>query len=41
MLPGERLQCPPLDRPFKSKVLEHYPDSVPWNTFDRVAVGMV
>ena len=38
---GDKLQCAPLDRPFKSKVLAHYPESVPWNTFDKAAVGMV
>jgi hypothetical protein len=35
------LQCSPLDRPFKSKVLAHYPESVPWIPFDKDAVGMV
>ncbi|CAC5413553.1 DENND5 [Mytilus coruscus] len=40
-LSGEHLQCAPLDRPFKSKVLDHYPESVPWNAFDKVAVGML
>lgn len=38
---GENLGCPPLDRPYKSKVLNHYPESVSWNPFDKDAVGMV
>jgi hypothetical protein len=40
-LSGDNLQCPPLDRPFKSKVLQHVPENVPWNPFDKAAVGMV
>ncbi|XP_076445285.1 DENN domain-containing protein 5B-like isoform X3 [Babylonia areolata] len=40
-LSGDTLQCAPLDRAFKSKVLAHYPESVPWNTFDKDAVGML
>ncbi|XP_062591504.1 DENN domain-containing protein 5A-like, partial [Saccostrea cucullata] len=40
-LAGDNLQCPPLDRPFKSKVLQHVPDNVPWNPFDNAAVGML
>ncbi|XP_069132552.1 DENN domain-containing protein 5B-like isoform X3 [Argopecten irradians] len=40
-LSGDNLQCPPLDRPFKSKVLSHFPQSVPWNPFDKDAVGML
>ncbi|XP_066590065.1 DENN domain-containing protein 5B isoform X1 [Prorops nasuta] len=38
---GDSLQCPPLDRAYKSKVLGHYPDSVPWNPFDEHAVCML
>lgn len=38
---GDSLQCTPLDRAYKSKVLGHYPDSVPWNPFDEHAVCMV
>lgn len=38
---GDNLQCPPLDRPFKSKVLQHVPENVPSNPFDKTAVGMV
>lgn len=38
---GESLHCTPLDRPYRSKVLAHYPENVPWNPFDKSAVGMV
>ncbi|XP_012286548.1 DENN domain-containing protein 5B isoform X3 [Orussus abietinus] len=38
---GDSLQCTPLDRAYKSKVLGHYPDSVPWNPFDKQAVCML
>ena len=38
---GDNLHCPPLERPFKAKVLSHYPDSLPWNPFDQNAVCMV
>lgn len=38
---GESLHCTPLDRPYRSKVLAHYPDNVPWNIFDESAVGML
>ncbi|KAK0086189.1 hypothetical protein PV325_003612 [Microctonus aethiopoides] len=38
---GDLLQCTPLDRAYKSKVLGHYPDSVPWNPFDDHAVCML
>ena len=41
MFSGDSLQCAPLDRPFKSKVLAHFPESVSWNPFDKDAVGMV
>ncbi|CAD6236139.1 GSCOCG00008068001-RA-CDS [Cotesia congregata] len=37
---GDSLQSTPLDRAYKSKVLGHYPDSVPWNPFDEHAVCM-
>ncbi|KAF4523620.1 hypothetical protein B566_EDAN010129 [Ephemera danica] len=33
--------CSPLERPYKSKVLAHYPDNVPWNPFDKNAVCML
>ncbi|XP_017752673.1 PREDICTED: DENN domain-containing protein 5B isoform X3 [Eufriesea mexicana] len=38
---GDSLQCTPLDRAYKSKVLGHHPDSVPWNPFDEHAVCML
>ncbi|XP_031781796.1 DENN domain-containing protein 5A isoform X2 [Nasonia vitripennis] len=38
---GDSLQCTPLDRAYKSKVLGHYPESVPWNPFDQHAVCML
>ncbi|XP_014216188.1 DENN domain-containing protein 5B isoform X2 [Copidosoma floridanum] len=38
---GDSLQCTPLDRAYKSKVLGHYPESVPWNPFDEHAVCML
>lgn len=41
IFPGDNLQCPPLDRPFKSKVLQHVPENVTSNPFDKTAVGMV
>ncbi|XP_052808274.1 DENN domain-containing protein 5B-like isoform X7 [Mya arenaria] len=41
LLSGEHLQCPPLQRPYKSRVLANYPDSLPWNPIDRDAVGML
>ncbi|KFM65925.1 DENN domain-containing protein 5B, partial [Stegodyphus mimosarum] len=40
-LAGESLHCTPLDRPYRSKVLAHYPENVPWNPFDKSAVGML
>ncbi|XP_015910435.1 DENN domain-containing protein 5A isoform X2 [Parasteatoda tepidariorum] len=40
-LAGESLHCTPLDRPYRSKVLSHYPENVPWNPFDKSAVGML
>ncbi|KAK3098446.1 hypothetical protein FSP39_019539 [Pinctada imbricata] len=41
MVVCDKLHCPPLDRPFKSKVLFHAPENVPWNQFDEDAVGML
>lgn len=41
VLSGDNLHCQPLERPYKCKVLAHYPESVPWNPFDKEAVGMV
>lgn len=38
---GENLHCQPLQRPYKSRVLANYPDSLPWNPIDKDAVGMV
>lgn len=38
---GDNLQSTPLERPYKSKVLGHYPENVSWNPFDKDAVGMV
>ncbi|XP_051168989.1 DENN domain-containing protein 5B isoform X1 [Leptopilina boulardi] len=38
---GDSLHSTPLDRAYKSKVLGHYPDSVPWNSFDEHAVCML
>ncbi|XP_063223946.1 DENN domain-containing protein 5B isoform X2 [Bacillus rossius redtenbacheri] len=40
-LSGDNLQCTPLDRSYKSHVLGRYPDSVPWNPFDKDAVCML
>ncbi|XP_054716974.1 DENN domain-containing protein 5A-like [Uloborus diversus] len=40
-LAGESLHCTPLDRPYRTKVLAHYPENVPWNPFDKSAVGML
>ncbi|KAL5009858.1 hypothetical protein ScPMuIL_012163 [Solemya velum] len=40
-LSGESLHCPPLDRPYKSKVLANYPNNVPWNPFDKDAIGLL
>lgn len=31
----------PLERPYKSRVLAHYPEDVVWNSFDDKAVRMV
>ncbi|KAK2192087.1 hypothetical protein NP493_39g04029 [Ridgeia piscesae] len=41
LLSGDNLHCPPLERPYRSAILGHYPESVPWNTFDSAAVCMV
>ncbi|XP_066992829.2 DENN domain-containing protein 5B [Anabrus simplex] len=40
-VPGDSLLSTPLDRSYKCKVLGHYPDNVPWNPFDKNAVGML
>ncbi|XP_074642323.1 DENN domain-containing protein 5B-like isoform X3 [Tubulanus polymorphus] len=40
-LSGDNLHCPPLERPYKCKVLSHFPENVPWNPFDKDAVGML
>ncbi|CAG2064752.1 unnamed protein product, partial [Timema podura] len=37
---GDNLQITPLERSYKSKVLGHYPENVPWNPFDKNAVCM-
>ncbi|KAK6630277.1 hypothetical protein RUM44_004944 [Polyplax serrata] len=39
-LSGDDL-CPPIKRSYKSKVLEHYPSSVPGNSFDHDSVCML
>ncbi|GAB6019185.1 hypothetical protein CHUAL_000804 [Chamberlinius hualienensis] len=41
LLSGDNLHCTPLERPYKSKVLCHFPENVPWNPFDANAVGML
>ncbi len=38
---GDRLHCPPLDRPYKSRALAHYPEHVQGSPFDKDAVAMV
>lgn len=38
---GDTLQSTPLERPYKCKVLGHYPENVSWNPFDKDAVCMV
>ncbi|XP_052242750.1 DENN domain-containing protein 5B-like isoform X4 [Dreissena polymorpha] len=40
-LSGDNLHCAPLRRPYKSRVLANYPDSLPWNPIDKDAVGML
>ena len=37
---GDNFDRSPMERSFKSRVLAHYPDSVPWNPFDRDAISM-
>ncbi|XP_039279311.1 DENN domain-containing protein 5B isoform X2 [Nilaparvata lugens] len=38
---GDNLQQTPLERPYKCKVLGHYPENVSWNPFDFNAVCML
>ena len=38
---GESLHVPPLDRPYKPRILSHYPEDVAHNPFDAAAVCMV
>ncbi|XP_066906061.1 DENN domain-containing protein 5B isoform X2 [Halyomorpha halys] len=38
---GDTLQSTPLERPYKCKVLGHYPENVSWNPFDKDAVCML
>ena len=38
---GDSLHCPPLDRPFKSRILAHYPEKATGVPFDSNAVSMV
>nr|CAD7395244.1 unnamed protein product [Timema cristinae] len=40
-LSGDNLQITPLERSYKSKILGHYPENVPWNPFDKNAVCML
>ncbi|XP_017775709.1 PREDICTED: DENN domain-containing protein 5B isoform X2 [Nicrophorus vespilloides] len=40
-LSGDNLHCSPLERPYKTKALAHYPDNVPSNPFDGSAVSML
>ncbi|XP_013061457.1 DENN domain-containing protein 5A-like isoform X2 [Biomphalaria glabrata] len=40
-LSGDTQQSPPLERPYKSRVLAHFPENVTWNPFDENAVGML
>lgn len=37
----DNLHVSPLERPYKNKVLAHYPENVPSNSFDASAVSMV
>lgn len=39
--PGDNLHCSPLERAYKTKILAHYPENVPWNPFDSSAVCLV
>ncbi|CAL8078926.1 unnamed protein product [Orchesella dallaii] len=34
----ETLNCTPLEKTYKPKILAHYPENVPWNPFDQDAV---
>lgn len=38
---GDSLHCSPLERAYKSKVLAHYPENVPWNPFDAHGICML
>jgi hypothetical protein len=38
---GDSLESAPLERSYKCRVLGHYSESVPWNPFDRNAIGMM
>ncbi|CAG0883869.1 unnamed protein product [Darwinula stevensoni] len=40
-LAGDNFDRSPMERSFKSRVLAHFPDSVPWNPFDRDAISMM
>ncbi|XP_005108265.1 DENN domain-containing protein 5B isoform X2 [Aplysia californica] len=40
-LSGDLQQSPPLERRYKSKVLAHFPESLPSNPFDENAIGML
>jgi hypothetical protein len=40
-LAGDNLHCSPLDRPYKSNILAHYPDTVASYPFDSEAVCML
>lgn len=37
----ETLNCTPLEKSYKPKILAHYPENVPWNPFDQDAVRNV
>lgn len=41
LLSGDQLDLEPLLRPYRGRVLHHYPDNVPWNPFDKDAVHML
>ena len=41
MFVGDSLHCAPLERPYKARLLSHFPKSVPWNKFDKDSVCMV
>jgi len=38
---GDNLHCSPLDRPYKARILAHYPESAHGTQFDADAVCMV